>query len=324
MGNGASTYETVAAAKADGKTQEEINAYLTDGLAPNCKDKNVVITGVSGIGGALAQVCAAQGASKVFCVDRAESAFANLDLDGGVLVKVLCDIGTKEGPAQIAAAVGDLPVHIVFLAAASPKNVDDKGHRFSNITYEIFDDMIKTDAHGKLFVVQALIPSLQKARDIEGKKSRVFSIGAPFSEGPKPDGEYMVIPGWAGFGVAKACATWTHAGMKAELGDVALFGYGHPGFTKTPLIHGAMTDFGDDHMLNKMCNKRIAANDYHTPLESARLFYAVLSTVEDEEFEKTKWNIVNTFKRFGSEQGAKAISDVKQGIKVPESKSAGQ
>jgi FlaA1/EpsC-like NDP-sugar epimerase len=134
MGNGASTFESVSAAKAAGKTQEEIEAYLTDALATRCDGKNVVITGVSGIGGALAQVFAAQGASKIFCVDRAESAFAGLDLENGKFVKVLCDIGSKEGPEAIAAAVGDLPVHFVFLAAASPKNVDDMGHRFTNIT----------------------------------------------------------------------------------------------------------------------------------------------------------------------------------------------
>jgi hypothetical protein len=181
---------------------------------------------------------------------------------------------------------------------------------------------IKTDCHGKLFVVQSLLPNLQRVCDMEDNKPRVFSIGAPFSEGPKPDGNYMVIPGWAGFGVAKAAATWAHAGMKAEMSGTATFGYGHPGFTKTPLIHQAMTDFSQDHMLNKMCNKRIGAGDFHTPLESARLFYAVLTSVDDADFAGTKWNIVNSYGRFGRAQGAKEISDVKAGIKVPEANGA--
>ena len=150
----------------------------------------------------------------------------------------------------------------------------------------------------------------------------MFSIGAPFSEGPKPTGDYMVIPGWAGFGVAKAAATWIHAGMKAEMGGTAIFGYGHPGFTKTPLIKQAMDEFSKEHMLNKMCTKRIGAGDFHTPLESARLFYAVMTSVNDEEFQSTKWNIVNSYSRFGRAQGAKEISDVKAGIKVPEAKGA--
>lgn len=324
MGNGASAYKSVAAAKADGKSQEEVDAFLSANLANKITGKNVVITGVSGIGGAFAQVCAAQGAAKVFCVDRAESAFAEIDLESDKFVKVLCDIGSKEGPDAIAAAVGDTPIHFVFLTAACPTNVDNMGHRFTNITHEILDDMIRTDAHGKLFVVQRLLPNLQAVTDAEESKPRVFSIGAPFSDGPKPDGSYMVIPGWAGFGVAKAAATWVHQGMKTELSGTACFGYGHPGFTRTPLIEQAAKDFSPQHMLNKMCTKRMDAGDCHTPVEAAKMFYAVMTASDDAEFAGTKWNIVNMFNRFGREQGAKETSDVKGGIKVPAPSGAGE
>lgn len=318
MGNGASGYDSPAAARADGRTQEEVDSFLSQNLVEKMTGKNVVVTGVAGIGGAFAQICAAQGAAKVFCVDRAETAFEGIDFTNDVYVKVVADIGTKEGPELIGRAVGNLPVHYIFLPAASPKNVDEMGHRFSNITYEILDDMIHTDCHGKLFTVQKLLPNLQQVTDAGSAKPRVFSIGAPFSDGPKPDGNYMVIPGWAGFGVAKAAATWCHAGMKAELSGTAVFGYGHPGFTRTPLIEQAVNDFSPEHLLNKMCQKRMGVTDYHTPVESAKMFYAIMTATDDEEYTATKWSIVNSFNKFGRDQGAKEISDVKAGIKIPE------
>ena len=52
-GKRASAYKSVAAAKADGKSQEEVDALLSANLANKITGKNVVITGVSGIGGAL-------------------------------------------------------------------------------------------------------------------------------------------------------------------------------------------------------------------------------------------------------------------------------
>jgi NAD(P)-dependent dehydrogenase (short-subunit alcohol dehydrogenase family) len=320
MGSGTSAYATVEAAKAGGKTAEEIQEFLSSGLAEKITGKNVVVTGCSGIGGAFAQVCLAQGAGKVFVVDRQESVFTGLDFTTGNLVKVLCDVGTKEGPDAVSEAVGDLPIHYVFMCAACPKNVDDMGHRFTNIGYDDLDDMIKTDAHGKLFVVQRLQKNFQAVCDASNSKPRVFTIGAPFSDGPKPDGKYMVIPGWAGFGVAKAACKWVYEGMKVEMSATASFGYGHPGFTKTPLIDKVVKDFSSDHMLSKMCTKRISAQDYHTPVEAAKMFYAVMTATDDAEFCDCKWNIVKMYQRFGKDLGAKEISDVKAGIAIPEEK----
>ena len=67
-----------------------------------------------------------------------------------------------------------------------------------------------------------------------------------------------------------------------------------------------------------MCTKRMGVEDYHTPVESAKMFYAVMTATDDEEYTATKWNIVASFNKFGRDQGAKEITDVKGGIKVPE------
>ena len=53
-------------------------------------------------------------------------------------------------------------------------------------------------------------------------------------------------------------------------------------------------------MLNKMCTKRMDAGDCHTPVEAAKMFYAVMTASDDAEFAGTKWNIVNMFNRFGA------------------------
>ena len=100
----------------------------------------------------------------------------------------------------------------------------------------------------------------------------------------------------------------------------ATFGYGNPGFTKTPLIDQANQDFSPDHLLHKMCTKRIGASDYHEPVESAKIFYAIMTECDDAEFQDTKWNIAKSYERFGKAQGAKETSDVKAGIKIPEKK----
>lgn len=64
----------------------------------------------------------------------------------------------------------------------------------SQITRENFNDMINTSIAGKLFLTQALLDNLKASP----KKARVFNVGAPFADG------WMAIPGWGGYGIAKA------------------------------------------------------------------------------------------------------------------------
>lgn len=322
MGSGVSTEEkfaSVEAAREAGKTDQEINDYIAATL-PKIDGKNVLVTGAAGIGAAFAKLCIDRGAKVVYVVDRDDQVLAALDKSKGPgeMVTISCDVGTKEGPDKIAAAIGDNELHFVLLAAACPKNLAaGMGAPIADMGWDDLDDMIRTDCHGKLFVVQKLLGNLKAARDAQdGQKSRVFSIGAPFSDGPKPDGTYMSIPGWAGFGAAKAACKWIHEGMAAELKDIAAFGYGHPGLTKTPLIDIVAKDYNEGHLLYKMCNGRISKGDFHTAIEPARMFYSAMTATDDAEFSTTKWDIVKLFNRFGLEQGAKEISDVKGGIKI--------
>ncbi|CAD7962490.1 unnamed protein product [Amoebophrya sp. A25] len=279
---------------------------------PDMKGKNVLITGVYGIGGALAMLCLEKGAEKVIAVDREQSSLDKL-ADHANLVKVTADIGTKEGPKTIAAAAGNTPIHFVMLAAACPKNTAGMGTNLTSISREDMEDMMNTDVYGKLFVCQAIGENLKSAEP----KARVFNLGAPFSDGPKPDGTYMVVPGWAGFGAAKAANKWIHEGMKADMKDWALFGYGHPGMTKSLLTDEFATKYDKAHPMAAMVSKRWEASDYHTPEETATVFYSIMTKTSDEDYQTGTWNVVRSYTTFGQELGVKEIADVKAGIALP-------
>ncbi|CAD7940621.1 unnamed protein product [Amoebophrya sp. A120] len=278
---------------------------------PDCKGKGVLITGCSGIGGALATLCCLKEAEKVFVVDRAQKALDGVK-DHPNLVKILADIGTKDGPKSIADAVGSAKIHYVLLGAAAPKNTSGTGHNLKSISREDFDDMMNTDVHGKLFVMQALANNLGSE-----PKARVFNLGAPFSDGPKPDGTYMVVPGWGGFGAVKAANKWLHEGMKVDMKEQAIFGYGHPGMTKSLLTDEFAENYDKNHPMAAMVSKRWAAGDYHTPEETAAIFYSVFSKTSDDDFQTGTWSIVRSWKEFGKDLGCKEIMDVNGGIPLP-------
>ena len=74
-----------------------------------------LVTGVSGIGAGYVRIFLAKG-QKIFAVDRLQSALDALGDDPN-LIKILADIGTKEGLAKIGQVVGETPVNYVLCAA---------------------------------------------------------------------------------------------------------------------------------------------------------------------------------------------------------------
>jgi len=121
--------------------------------------------------------------------------------------------------------------------------------------------------------LQALASNLKSAQP----KARVFNLGNPPSDGPKPDGTYMAIPGLCAFSAAKAAMKCMHDGMKVEMKELADFGYGHPGLTRTSLTTAFHDKWSEKHPINGMMKKRFAEEDYFTPEESAAILYAVNS-----------------------------------------------
>jgi len=260
------------------------NQLDADKLAalPDCKGKGVFITGVSGIGAGLAVLCLQKEAEKVVVVDRAQAALDGL-ADHANLIKICADIGTAAGCEAITAAISSVAkIHFVLLGAAAPKNLGGVGHNLKTITRGDFDDMMNTDVHGKLFVMQGIASKLEGAEP----KPRVFNLGAPFSDGPKPDGSYMVVPGWGGFGCVKAANKWLHEAMKMDMKDLANFGYGHPGMTKTILTDEFAEKYDKNHPMAQMVSKRWGSGDYHTPEEAATIFYSIFTKASDEDMQR--------------------------------------
>lgn len=150
----------------------------------NTNTPTALVTGVSGIGSGYVKIILEKG-GKIFAVDRKQSALDDLP-ENPNLVKILADIGTKEGLAAVGTAVGDAPLNYVLCAAAVAPN-DGTGKAapnmgLPNLTFDLLDDAIKTDVHGKIFLVKELLANLIAGFESSGKKSRVINIGAPFGE----------------------------------------------------------------------------------------------------------------------------------------------
>merc|ERR1719453_131701 len=177
-----------AAAAADSKgtallAEEDTTAVAPDALLTMEHDlsgKNVLITGISGIGGAFAKLCVANNANKVYVVDRDAVALKKVVADAAndAIVPIDADIGLEDGVQKIKNTVADAPIHWVLLCAAAPKQTSDMGHMLAEIGQEDFNDMMRTTVNGKLFVVQALIDNLKAAKT---DSSLASSTSAPHS-----------------------------------------------------------------------------------------------------------------------------------------------
>ena len=288
-----------------------------------------LVTGVSGIGAGYVRLHLEK-KNKVFAVDRLQSALDALPVEDN-LIKILADVGTKEGLLKIGQAVGDTPINHVLLAAAVAPN-DGTGKAspnfgLANLTFDLVDDAIRTEVHGKIFLVKTILPNLIAGFKAAGKKSRVMNIGAPFGDKPKPDGKMMAIPGWMTIGIAKAATKYAWDSLQLEMSrdpasdEAIVLGYGHPGLTETSITRDAVAFYPKAYPLQKMCEKRLSSGDVHTSDEAASLFNAVMEQVGDEEFAKETWNIVKMFGMNFDGVDVKKTSDVASGIELPVPKS---
>ena len=79
--------------------------------------------------------------------------------------------------------------------------------------------------------------------------------------------------------------------FQTELGDVACFGYGHPGLTKTSLTESVANDYNKDLMIAKMICGRFEKDDFALPEDPANLFFTVMQKANDADYQDTTWSI---------------------------------
>lgn len=290
--------------------------------------QTVLVTGVAGIGAGFVQLQLEKG-NKVFAVDRRQEVLDQLPSDNkGLLTKITADVGTEEGLLKIKETVKEVPINQVLCAAAVAPNDGEKpapNLGLANLTHKALTDAIQTDVHGKVFLVKVLLSNLIAGFKTSGRKSRVFNLGAPFGDGPKPDGSFVVLPGWMTIGVSKAASKYAWESLKLELSQdpegakaAVLLGYGHPGLTESSITKDVKDFYPEGHILKKMVGGRLDAGDCHSGYESACLFSGVMEEAGDEEFEKETWGIAKIWgRKFGGCEGVKETSDVKGGLVIP-------
>jgi NAD(P)-dependent dehydrogenase (short-subunit alcohol dehydrogenase family) len=186
--------------------------------------KNALVTGTSrGIGPAIARALAAEGARVLCHARRDEPARALAEELGGV--PVVGDLATEPGiraiAEQAAAAAPQLHV-LVHNAAINPRGQES----IDEVEREIFEEVMRVNVLGPLFLTQALLGPLRAAGSA---RVVVVSSGAGQFAGPLPgDG--------LSYRVSKASANAVAAVAAAALrADGILVNTMDPGWVKTDM-----------------------------------------------------------------------------------------
>ena len=212
--------------------------------------KTALVTGASrGIGRASALALAKAGAQVLVHYSRgaaeAEAVVADIRKAGGRADAVMADLGTPDGPHQLAAqvrkVVGD---RLDILVANAGMSV---GGTIEDTTVEAFDQMFALNVRAPFFLVQQLLPILGKGSSVV----LVSSLAAHASVGAL-----------SAYAATKGAIDTLVKHFASALGDRGIrVNAVAPGVVETDMSKFAKTDAGREFTLSLQALKRVAQPD---------------------------------------------------------------
>jgi 3-oxoacyl-[acyl-carrier protein] reductase len=217
------------------------------------QNKTALVTGASrGIGRATAAALARAGARVLVHYGRSEqeakSLVAEIETKGGQADAISADLGTPDGPSQLAEQVrsiaGDRLDVLVLNAGIS------KAARIADYTVEEFDNLFATNVRGPFFLVQQLLPILGEGSSIVV----ISSLGARMVVG-KPG---LENPSLLAYTSTKGALETLVKNWAATLGPSGIrVNAVAPGAIDTDMSNFLKTDAGREAVLGMQALKRL-------------------------------------------------------------------
>jgi 3-oxoacyl-[acyl-carrier protein] reductase len=217
------------------------------------QNKTALVTGASrGIGRATAAALARAGARVLVHYGRSEqeakSLVAEIQTKGGQADAISADLGTPDGPSQLAEQVrsiaGDRLDVLVLNAGIS------KAARIADYTVEEFDNLFATNVRGPFFLVQQLLPILGEGSSIVV----ISSLGARMVVG-KPG---LENPSLLAYTSTKGALETLVKNWAATLGPSGIrVNAVAPGAIDTDMSNFLKTDAGREAVLGMQALKRL-------------------------------------------------------------------
>jgi 3-oxoacyl-[acyl-carrier protein] reductase len=217
------------------------------------QNKTALVTGASrGIGRATAAALARAGARVLVHYGRsaqeAKSLVAEIQTKGGQADAISADLGTPDGPSQLAEQVrsiaGDRLDVLVLNAGIS------KAARIADYTVEEFDNLFATNVRGPFFLVQQLLPILGEGSSIVV----ISSLGARMVVG-KPG---LENPSLLAYTSTKGALETLVKNWAATLGPSGIrVNAVAPGAIDTDMSNFLKTDAGREAVLGMQALKRL-------------------------------------------------------------------
>jgi 3-oxoacyl-[acyl-carrier protein] reductase len=217
------------------------------------QNKTALVTGASrGIGRATAAALARAGARVLVHYGRSEqeakSLVAEIQTKGGQADAISADLGTPDGPSQLAEQVrsiaGDRLDVLVLNAGIS------KAARIADYTVEEFDNLFATNVRGPFFLVQQLLPILGEGSSIVV----ISSLGARMLVG-KPG---LENPSLLAYTSTKGALETLVKNWAATLGPSGIrVNAVAPGAIDTDMSNFLKTDAGREAVLGMQALKRL-------------------------------------------------------------------
>jgi 3-oxoacyl-[acyl-carrier protein] reductase len=217
------------------------------------QNKTALVTGASrGIGRATAAALARAGARVLVhygpSEQEAKSLVAEIQTKGGQADAISADLGTPDGPSQLAEQVrsiaGDRLDVLVLNAGIS------KAARIADYTVEEFDNLFATNVRGPFFLVQQLLPILGEGSSIVV----ISSLGARMVVG-KPG---LENPSLLAYTSTKGALETLVKNWAATLGPSGIrVNAVAPGAIDTDMSNFLKTDAGREAVLGMQALKRL-------------------------------------------------------------------